>query len=118
MLCATLTPRVLKAEIRLKSHSKLPLPFGTLPEIHLNAIAASSYPFVRSPRRQGPLGCGPNSGTVSAYAADVPGPVRDIRLGEPEGTEVLLPGALAEPWVTWWWWVDIVFAWFARSTTW
>ena len=41
---------------------------------------------------EGPLGCGPNSGTVSAFAADVPGPVRDIRLGEPEGTEVLLSG--------------------------
>lgn len=39
---------------------------------------------------QGPLGCGPNSGTVSAYAADRPGAVRDIRLGEPEGTEILL----------------------------
>ena len=45
---------------------------------------------------QGPLGCGPNSGTVSAYAADRPAPVRDIRLGEPEGTQILLPETSAK----------------------
>ena len=47
-------------------------------------------------RFQGPLGCGPNSGTVSAYAADRPAAVRDIRLGEPEGTQILLSGDLIQ----------------------
>ncbi|CAE7465498.1 MYOM3 [Symbiodinium sp. CCMP2592] len=38
----------------------------------------------------GPLGCGPNSNTVSAYAADLSEAPRDIRLGEPEGSQILL----------------------------
>ena len=46
------------------------------------------YSYLRA--HQGPLGCGPNSGTVTGYAADVPSAVRDIRLGEPEGETVLL----------------------------
>lgn len=57
-----------------------------------NGPASPSLPKMGILAAQGPLGCGPNSGTVSAYAADRPGAVRDIRLGEPEGTEILLSG--------------------------
>lgn len=36
------------------------------------------------------MGCGSNSGTVSAFAAEVPSAVRDVRLGEPSGSSVEL----------------------------
>ncbi|CAK9089626.1 unnamed protein product [Durusdinium trenchii] len=63
---------------------------GNLYRYQVQACVLGAYGDETLELTEGPLGCGPNSGTVSAYAADVPGPVRDIRLGEPEGTEVLL----------------------------
>ena len=63
---------------------------GELYRFQVQACVLGAYGDSTLELTEGPLGCGPNSGTVSAYAADRPGAVRDIRLGEPEGTEILL----------------------------
>lgn len=63
---------------------------GNLYRFQVQACVLGAYGDNTLELTEGPLGCGPNSGTVSAYAADRPAAVRDIRLGEPEGTQILL----------------------------
>ncbi|CAE7225924.1 Fndc3a [Symbiodinium pilosum] len=68
---------------------------GQLYRYQVQACVLGAYGVDTLELAEGPLGCGPNSNTVSAYAADLSDPPRDIRLGEPEGSEILLwPGSM------------------------
>ncbi|CAE7600360.1 UGDH [Symbiodinium natans] len=63
---------------------------GQLYRYQVQACVLGAYGVDTLELAEGPLGCGPNSNTVSAYAGDLSEAPRDIRLGEPEGSEVLL----------------------------
>ncbi|CAE7408572.1 amy, partial [Symbiodinium sp. CCMP2456] len=63
---------------------------GQLYRYQIQACVLGAYGVDTLELPEGPLGCGPNSNTVSAYAADLSEAPRDIRLGEPEGSQILL----------------------------